>query len=208
MTLREITSIIAERAGRAFDTPFHLELEKMIHYWRAEMIQQALNKRPSDRKFFTQSFEVDVEDAKTECEDLECDVSRTVSLIPSPVRANGILFDYVGAADRTNSFKYMTSAAIETDPYNRYTKDMGKYMYRNDRIYIIKSPNTETIVVEGIFEDPTALAAFKCGGSVCYSDTSAYPMPLDITKRVVNAILTNELRLPGEIEKEINVKAQ
>jgi hypothetical protein len=206
MKLRDITSIIAERADRAFDVPFQKELEKMVHYWRAEMIRRALNKRPFDRKFFLQSITTEMVSAEDECEELNCKVSKTKLVTPTPIRANGILFDYVGAEDRSNSFGYLTSAMAHTVTDNPYTKKNARYMYRNGYVYVTNFRDLGSITIEGIFEDPTDLARFKCGSEQCYDKDSEYPMPYDITQMVVNSILTNELRLVGQDEKEINVK--
>jgi hypothetical protein len=205
MKLREITSIIAERADRAFDVPFQRELEKMVHYWRAEMIRRALNKNPHDRKHYLQSISIEI-DPTDECEDLDPEMSKSKLTIPTPIRANGILFDYVGAEDRSNSFGYLTSSMLHINEYNKYTKKNSRYMYRNNYIYVTNAADMGSITVEAIFQDPTDLARFKCGGEVCYDRNSEYPMPYDITQMVVNSILTNELRLAGQEEKEINVK--
>jgi len=207
MKLREITSILAERADRQFDIPFHKELEKMVHYWRALVIHRALDKRSHDRKNFLQSISVDIVEATDECEGLNCDVSKSSVVIPIPVRANGILFDYVGAEDRSNAFGHLTSAMSHVNDYNRYTKKNHRYMYRNGYIFVTNAKNLDKIVVEGIFEDPTDLSRFKCDGSVCYDENSQYPMTGDITQAVITSILTNELGITGQDEKEINVQS-
>ena len=80
-------------------------------------------------------------------------------------------------------------------------------MYRNGYIFVTNAKNLDKIVVEGIFEDPTDLSRFKCDGSVCYDENSQYPMTGDITQAVITSILTNELGITGQDEKEINVQS-
>ena len=209
MKLKQITSLISERAGRQFDVPFQKEVEQMVHYWRAEFIRRTLNKDPSGRRFFLQAYRDTLKPAsKQECGGIDCNISRTESTVPSPIRTTGPLFDYVGSVNGENAFGLVHTSYIQTMKYNRYTRKHPRYMYLNGYIFVINKADAQNIRIEGIFSDPTALASFSCtsGSSACYDENSEYPMPLDLAPLVINTILTNELKLPGQEEKEVDVK--
>ena len=207
-SLNQIAEVLAERVGRQFDIPFREELKVIIEVWRIKLVVDSLNSRPKDRKFFT----VWIEDELIEVNTSEfpgfpdCPILRTKHKIPDPIRANSILFDYVGKLDRMDAFTLREPHEIKALMGSKYTGGRPKACRVNGYIYIIGDLNLPGIAINLIPEDLNAVKEMTAETALCYNDDEPYPVPGDIKQRIIQAILSTELRnmLPGA-DEEIKV---
>jgi hypothetical protein len=150
-------------------------------------------------------IEIEVADA-AECCDVEadCTVFRTAVTIPNPVRLNNKdAFTYIGAIDKTNSFKQIRPYEAKWAKYNKYTKGKSEYRayYMNNRIYVVTdNPILEYINVRGVFFDPRDTRSFTCDDVPCYTEDTRFPMGDDMTQSITMEILTKELGLQKQTD--------
>lgn len=201
MTLNEIITILAERVGRQFDQAFKRELRVIVMVWRSRIMRQTLERNPLDRQFFKDGFLLDLEEVSiTECPELagqSCTVLRSVKTIPRPVRASGIVFDYIGTDDFLQPFDRIQMWYYRFKKTSPVTGDRAKYAYKNNRIYIVNNTLIERIAVEGVFEDPRSVYEMQCddtAGVKCASDDMDFNTSLEVGQAIIQAILATELR--------------
>lgn len=198
-TLNEIAESLAERAGRQFDTPFNEEIKVFIQLWRARLLRDTLEQNRRDRMFFKQYFEVPLEVANIS--DLpgfpDLRVLKTTCKLPKPLRANSTMWDYIGSPDKLSNFKVFTELhkiipALDA----KYTGHLPKALLLNDDIWIFNNLELKYLGVQGILEDPRELKDYtcNCGCEVCYDDNQPYPVSDDIKQRIVQSILSVELK--------------
>lgn len=196
LSLNKVASILSERAGRSFDVPFQEEMKDIFIYWIGTIRKQTLDRKPRDRKFMLQSLTLELEQVPL----VECPVEygcvlRTKKSIPSPARANGILFDYIGSALFNEPYSYTDEGSEIYLAASEYTGHKKRYAYRDDKLYIYNDKKIKYIGVKAIFEDPRQLDECKCNGEVCYSDDLPFPATADMIQAAISAILKTELRL-------------
>lgn len=212
VSLNELAELLAERVGRQFDVAFKAELKIMINYWRSRLIVDSLNSRPKDRPFFTKWIEIPLIEVKqSEFPDFpNCYILRTKCEVPKPVRANSTLFDFIGKLDRMSIIPLHEPYQIKSLIASKYTGKNPKAAYINGYIYIFGTLNLPGIAVKHIPEDVEKFkeCCEECGASECYTDDEPYPVSLDIQQRIIQAILSTELRtaIPEEPKaKEIEI---
>ena len=201
LSLNQIVGILSDRVGQPFNTALIEELKVIVNYKRANYMKQLLEKNPEQRKFFVQEFSVELEKAdQSLCpsDPIGCFFLSSKLDVPTPIRGNTTLFDYVGTIDRLTPFTYFTPEYLEFNKFNRYTAIRPKYYYANNKLYILNNTNLIEIAVRGIFSDPRALEGLTCkdatGNTVCYTDDDPYPAPEDIIQAIIRDILQVELR--------------
>jgi len=107
MTPSEITTLLASQLDKTFDDPFKLMMIKRVDAWRSRLIKNSLDKEPRDRRFFRQTIYLTMTKVPEVACDLGftlCDVAQSLK-IPKVLRANSIMFDYVGAINGANPFQ-------------------------------------------------------------------------------------------------------
>lgn len=192
MTPNEITTLIAKNLDKELDVPFKLTIMARIDVWRSRHIRNTLEKDVSSRKFFTSTLYVPMETVNTtDCTVpyTQCKVSRSPKL-PAPVRANGILFDYVGTIDGSRSFTYALKESQEFNEHNKYNKNIVSYEWENNRLKV-SLPNIPKIKVIGIFDNPTKLLEFSCSGEGeddCDFWNTEYPCTYEILQLCIQTV--------------------
>jgi len=213
-TYNELSEVLAERAGRQLDTPFLKEMKVVVLYWYSRLRRDSLQEAKRDRPWFKQYTEVPLEVVPLSewpgFPDIR--ISRTKCPLPAPLRANGILFDYVGSVDKTTSFGKVYSAMHELRGAldARYTGSKPKILYQNNYIYIFNELDMPAIGVDAIYDDPWAYHQFKCKcqETECRDDDTEFPGPRDLQQRIIQAALATELRVPGTTDtKTVEVNA-
>lgn len=198
-SLNELAEILAERVGRQFDVPFIEEMKVAIGYWRSRLLRDSLEKAKKDRAYFKQYIEVPL--IEVNIAELpgfpNYPVLRTSCTIPEPVRANGIYFDYTGSPDKLSSFRLFTEQHEIIPALNaKYTGKRPKTLWLNKFIYVFNVLDLPYLGVAGVFDNPQDVEDFKCncGCDNCYDDNMPYPISGDIQQRIIQAILTTELK--------------
>lgn len=209
MTLNEITVLIASDFDRQFDEPFKLMLGERVKYWRSRLIRNSLEKDARERKFFTQPIYVPMtKSSPVPCAspvDL-CPVAMSVD-IPKPIRANGILFDYVGAIDGSNAFSLATSGTLSYLLKGRYSHNSIRFNYMAPRVLVYKD-DIPTILINAVWDDPEAAAKLNCStrNIACNFWDEEYPITNDLLQLVVQSI--NQIDFNRGVKpQEIEIKA-
>lgn len=195
-TFNQIATILAEQLKRPFDEPFKAMMKDRIKLWRSRLLANSLEKDPKNRKFFTQTLTVPMEEVSaTECGiNLNCTLMRSTLEIPLPVRANGTLFDEVGSVEGSTPFRLVKRHELSFligDKYAPLASDF--YLYENGRLLTRMVPY---LFVDGVFDDPEAVATFKAaacaesGANDC-EDTDDQDLGVsgDIAQLIIQSIL-------------------
>jgi hypothetical protein len=209
MLLSQIAEILAERSGKQFTIPFRIMCEDLIVIHRARMLSNSLSKNPAQKKYYSQSIIIDLEEvSKEKCEELaECNcenVLRTVKEIPQVLKIGVNPFDYFGSVGGSQAYGWTTFAA---EQYMQTSKVVGKrtrYTMLNNRGYIFGEKNIEKIRIEDVWSDPRKLATFTCSATdnvPCYTETSDFIQDEALTQLVIESIMTKEFRMQTEKEK-------
>lgn len=200
-TLNEIVYNIATQVEKADDAILLERLKFMVGYYRAQFIRQDQRRNHSLPSQFVQSLEcLEMEQANAmECctvEDIGCEVWRTKKTLPRTVRIyDGQEFVYVGTVDGKEPYQRTTSVQVAYAAYSKWSGNQPKYIYKNDRIYVMNARPAE-ILVKGVFEQPQELAGYLCcDNTAVYTEDKQYPMSLDMTQRITQSILSNEMQL-------------
>ena len=211
MTVNEITTNIALPLGKADDFSFKRSLLRNINAWRATLIKQTLDRTPGDRKFFTKTLYAEMEDYTTiESVDICQPRARSKRVIPATLRSMSTTFDFVGSIDDNIPFGIFTPG---TERFLRttYTEGIPRYSLDNEfgRRLIVNKRGLVKVKLVGIPDDPEEWFMFNCKTGDCDFWNSIYPVPEDISQRIVQSILSVDLRRPTTIEnKEVEVNEQ
>lgn len=213
-TFNELAVLIAEPLGRALDVPFREQLKERIKYWRGKLMRDTLNRNPKDRAFFTQSITIPMEEASAvDCGiPLDCKLMRSKTKLPALVRANNILFDFVGSVDHGNVFKLVKRHELPFFLKAKYQPLVTTYYaYENGYILLPHNRLMEHVTVEAIFADPEEAVEAACGGESgsCSFEDTEYPMPPDLAQQIVQYILQVDFNRPpaGDDKTEVNVNS-
>lgn len=200
-TIKELAVLIAEPLGRPLDSVFLAQMADRIKYWRSRLLKNTLDKTPADRKFFIQSVTLELEevDAAACNIPLDCKVWRTKLPVPTPFRANSILFDYVGSVDHGNPFKYTKRWELPYFLANKYMPLVTSF-YAYEDGYILS--NVPWIAIEAVFDDPEEAMKLNCGSNSCDTTIIDYPIPGDIAQLIVQSIITVDLKPQKPAEDE------
>lgn len=203
LTFNDIAVLIAEPLQRPLDVSFREQLKSRVKYWRSRLLKNSLDKKPSDRKFFTQPLTVEMEEVDAaQCSiNLECKVLRSKVKIPTILRANSILFDFIGSVEGSNPFRITPRWQMYYFLKDKYASKVTNYVSYEDGYLIIPySPLTQFVRVEGIFDDPEEVAALNCVSSTadCNFDEQDYPIPGDVAQLIVQSILDIDFRRKSE----------
>ena len=209
MTPAEITTILASGFDKTFDTPFKLMLMKRVDAYRSRFIRNTLEKDPRDRHSFVQSIYMNMTtESEVKCDvgiDTLCDVAVSVHKVPVALRANGIMYDYVGAINGANPFQIASAGMIGVLNKGKYSKKLIQYESRNQRIVVHRKSNIPMIRVDAVFDSPLEVADFLCenNGSCNFWDLP-YPCTNDIIQLILQ-YLPNDLKgLQEEISIPVN----
>lgn len=195
MTLNEVTTLIASQLKKELDIPFKLMLAERIQVWRSRLFKNTLDKDAKERKFFRQTLYLPM--IKTTdtpaCTGFPgCDIAQTVDQLPNPLRANGILFDYVGSVDGTTPFKEVTAGFQAYANSGKYSKNVIPFTWDGRKIAVYSNPNLPFLRVDGIFDNPELAATLNCSNgqsSNCDFWETEYPVTGDIMQLIIQSII-------------------
>lgn len=205
MTPNEITTVLTAPFGKVFDTPFKLMLMKRVDIWRSRHVRNALEKQPADRRFFKSTIFLSLEEATTtECNiPVNCKVWRT-SELPGILRANSILFDYVGAVNGMNPFSLSDAGMLQYKTKGKYSKKVVPFLFQNKRLYFLE--NIPMVRVDFVPDYPSELEQFTCAGTsgTCDFWNAEYPCTGEILQLIMQSIREIDFREPP-LQKELSV---
>ena len=220
MTPNEITTTIALKYGKALDMPFKLAMMKRVDAWRSRHVRNTLERDKKDRKFFIQTIYVPLHKEK----ELECDLPITLcdvavsDKLPNPLRANNILFDFVGGINGTNPIYNATAGIMIYMRHGKYTGHRLSYDWINNKLVILGNPDLPMVRVSAVWDDPTAVIPFTCKTNTditnedCDYWNQEYPASYEIIQQVIQTIEQvdfkekNVVNLQSEIEVPVNPK--
>lgn len=210
-SINRIVTIIATHLKRETDEPFKRLLAVKVDYWRSTLIARSLEKHPDQRQFFTQSIWVPMEcHSPIPCNVpmTLCNIMRSTTIIPIPLRFGTTLFDYVGSIDGDNPFTYAsvgTSTFLQT---SKWSGDNTFWEYTNKRIHIRNKKDNyidkpiPMIRVDGIFDKPFDVMKYNCKIIACDFWNESYPVTGDILQMIIQYIL--EVDFGKEVNKNIS----
>lgn len=155
---------------------------------RAQLIKQDSNKGYTADSYIIQELpcvEITQVDKGECCEVTGCTIYRTVNKIPSTIELHHKqLITRIGSIDKTQpAFDFIDYAMVPYIGESRFTKSRPKvFTMNNNGYYYFILPDhlegLEKISIQGVFEDPMALAGFStCEGNACYSaEDTPYPV--------------------------------
>ena len=191
MTPNEITTILAQSLDKPFEFPIKLMLLKKVDAWRARLIRNTLENHPQDRKFFRQTIYL----ALTKKSEVPCDLGFTLcnvaqsANIPKPLRANGILFDYLGAINGANPFKEVAPGMLAYTNSGKYSKNVISYSRVNETIVVYNKPDLPMIRIDAVWDNPLALADMICTDTGnCNFWDNEYPCSNEILQLILEYI--------------------
>jgi hypothetical protein len=193
-SLNQIIALLAERADREFSIPFQEEMKVLVNNWRSRLIANSLQKKPQDRKFFIQSIVVPL----TNISKVTCPIVTGCVLItpyiPSPIRVNSIIFDFVGTPD----FEIAFGQALDFQNYylsfNKYIGSKGRYAWENNKLKIFNKTEMQAVGIQGISGDYQAFKNLDCGSTPdCDPDDLPYPVSPELEELIISSILKEEL---------------
>lgn len=210
MTPNEITTEIASQLKKELDDVFKLILFQKVGNWRARLIRNSLERKPQEAKFFFQTLWVPMEkkDLNPDCLSIPnmCPAAISKEQLPSPLRYNSTLFEFVGSADGSKTFSYGPSTISQYLKAGKYSKKSVHYDWVDNRIVLPDNPNIPMIKVTHIFDNPEAVMKFNCDQGVgCNWWDLDYPVPREMLQQIVQYIVQEYKGEPINTGKQIEV---
>lgn len=197
MTLNEYAVQLAEPHDRQFDHPYLAMIKDRIIIKIGRMLRNSLEKNPKDRTFYRmEPLILPLHSTTLGCGPDACTVMET-GKIPTPLRSNGILFDFVGSADGSTAF---TEAALGMDTYinsTKYASRRTKYRWLGDRLQVL-SNMIPKIMVQAIWTDPRVVAKLRCDDEKCDVDDLPFEMTDDIMELVMTYVAEDLRKSAGD----------
>lgn len=172
MQIEEIVDNIAAYFEKTTDHVFKKRVLSNVLAARAEIIRRYIDKYNSypvsliSQVNCEETEKVDI----AECcnSNLNCKITRTKNIIPSPIRKKGLssAFIYVGTLNNNEAFGYIEPNQIDYILSDRFMPSNKMfYSYINGRIYIING-HPSKVRVRGIFNNPYLINTLNnCNGS-------------------------------------------
>lgn len=211
-TLNKIAYDIAHSQGRENDLSYIERLRFRIHQYRATIIRRDLDRNRFTPHQFLQNIgcvEMEFVDASSCCNvTVGCKVFRSKLQLPNPVRfKDRTPFYFVGTIDGKKGYSPISSAELNFFEHSKYNSNVPRYYFEDGYLYLLND-SPKIIQVKGVFEYPHELAAYNnCDGSPCYSDDDPYPITIDLSRNIAEAILNFDItrEKPGTEDKEITI---
>lgn len=197
LSLNQIVEGLAIQAGKPFDIPFQDYMKMVVRNWTITLTKRTLENKPLDRRFLITSLVVPI----SRVSEIECPISygcryRSTLTVPTPIRTNGVLFDFVGTPDFVQAYGQIQDWQRQFVKYNRITSHEINYIYRDKYLFIDGDKieaNQAYIGVQMIPANYEELNPFQCTIN-CDSDNEEFPIAPDLLENVLQSIYANELK--------------
>lgn len=202
-SLNELAEILAERAGKQFTPGFKEQMKVLINIRRQRLLVDSLNSRPQDREFFKIWIDIPLEPASISNfpgMPKECNLKRTACCLPTPVRANSTMYDFIGYLNKVTPIPVYNSIEIartiqegsKYSPIKPYAILINGYIY----VFNYTGPGISVAMIPEDMSEVDGCVDICRGedyGKDCYSDDAPYPITGDIAQRIIQSILADEL---------------
>ena len=128
---------------------------------------------------------------------ISCPAYRSEKKIPRTVRFNfEEAITYVGDLSGTGRIQMIKPFEVAYISADKFTGKNAKAYMIEDYLYVLNPNGAEYVNVRGVFEDPSEVSQFTdCNGVSCYTDSSPFPMPMDMVQAITQGMMNGELRL-------------
>lgn len=195
VTLNKLAYNLSELLGNPYDDVLIERLKFELINVRAKFIRRDLERNGMSREFLQSLGEIELvcTDISDCTEVLSFDnVLKTKLQVQKPLRTKTTdTFFYVGTIDKKHPFQESSFDDLEYLKHNKFTGSITRYIYLNQRVYIINPPTKvfKWLNITSVFANPQdAGKANNCG--VCYTDDDPFyigeDMASDIEREVYN----------------------
>lgn len=181
--------------------PSPRQLMFIFNYYRSAMIRRELNKGQRLSGWMIQQipcFPMECVDRAECCDEFTgCIVMKSVDKVPSVIKTyDKDMLTYVGSIDKKCSFPLTSETQARYQKYNKFTSSTIKSFIRDGYLYLTNTVETEIVTIEGVFDDPMAIAKYKtCTGDPCFTLDSEYPLPEYLIEQITDAMMQGEMRM-------------
>lgn len=193
-TLNTITTAIASHLQKELDEPFKRLLSTKVDAWRSTLIGRSLEKTPQQRRLFTQTIYVDMQEVSAApvgpCIEY---IARSTNTIPRPMRIGNVLFDYAGSIDGQSTFGTSVNGTQQYLMANKYAKNLLYAEYVNFKLVIRGNSRLPKVMVTAVFDNPTEVFEFS-GGTDFWNEP--YPATNDMIQMITQYILQVDYQRP------------
>lgn len=212
-TINRIVTLIASHLKRETDEPFKRMVAIKVDQWRSTLVSRSLEKHPDQRSFFLQTIYIPME-----CHSLIpcdvpiplCNVMRSISIVPLPMRFGNTLFDYVGSIDGRKAFYNSTAGTLDALQAGQYTGKNTFWEYTNKRVLIrnnrlnFNDKPIPMIRVDAVFDRPIDVFEFNCSAtSDCDFWDKPYPVTGDMAQMITQYILQVDFGM--KLDKDVSM---
>lgn len=217
MTLKEAADRITANEGREVDIPFERRVKSALISARATLIRREFSKLKDFPDYAITEIgciPMKTADLNDCCESkLRCLPVKTVNPLPELIFVNNRFapFKFVGSNSGLTPFSYILPEEIPYIRESMFSKDLPRYTYINNHIYIFNSIAT-IIKVRAPFSNPLDLIGLTdCNGSSCFNEDSSVFIE-NFLFDTIKDLVYNELQIgnrdyPLPKDKEAEVKA-
>jgi hypothetical protein len=185
MTPHALTTLLAEPKSRQFDEPFKLMLLDRCFVWYSRLVRNTLERDAKRRKEFLRTVILDLELSSPRV---------TIEEVPVLLFANGINFEYVGAASGKKAFIYTSSPSnIEFFNHNKYQTEATYYTYIDGKIQVHNNDLLKQVRLDGVFLNPRIVSEINGQDPYEFMNTDMR-IPGDILQLIILSMEQNDLR--------------
>jgi hypothetical protein len=188
MTPNEISTLIAEKFNKSLDLPFKLSIMERIKIYREYFIRQTLEKTPQERRFFMQTLFLPLVKSK----EMEYLPHLCATAKVEIIRANNVIFDFVGSVDGQLAFSYISLHPIRYAKKVKYSKNKVVFSLLDNQIVVHEFPELPMVRVAGIFNDPYSIYAYTYETEpTCDFWDAPYPCKDEILQLCIEKVVTD-----------------
>ncbi len=179
-------------------------LAQYIKEARAKLLEEDISKGKIISDEFVQTLPC-VEFERFQFEDACCDnpyefevcFMRSVRKLPATIQRNSKnSIVAVQAVDLSKDYSETTHIRAKYNKHNRFIKHSTRWFLKDGYMYLTNTNEIKHLSISGIFSDPEETISFTtCSGNVCFDWDSPYPMSAGMTKRVIDIVLQERLRI-------------
>jgi len=181
-TINQLSRMIIDKLNYYYSDLLNAEVKADIRSWLSKLLRQDVEKNGQSQEY-NHSFVVPLQrvDYADNClVAVGCELLRTITEIPAPVRIKGdVQFKFVGTVDKRISFTYSEKEYLTYAATSKYTGKVPRYFYENKYIYA-KTPTLKEkyLLIEGIFLDTEIL--WSVCGTGCFDEDYQVNIPEDM----------------------------
>jgi hypothetical protein len=191
-TLNQIAFNIAGAVDKNTDPVFINRIKFQIEYFRALFLRRDAQTNFNIPDAFVQTSTVEMEwvDAVAACGvSLPCKILKSKEKLCTPINLKGQSgFVYVGAPGGGQSYQYVAPEQVVYAITSKWTKGQPKYFFKDRYLYITEGAPM-CVEVRMACESPATGGEDGVANLGCLDHDAEYPMTMDMTQRVTEAIL-------------------